>query len=477
MPVDTIHPDQAAMKDRWADIRDALSGSHQVKTRGRHHMRVPEGLDAGQAAAYIRNASWFSASSRSLDGLAGAVLRKAPLVTVPDAVEPWLAAVTATGTPFSVFAGQVVRETIAMGRCGVLVDVNADGRVQLGLYTAESVVNWRLQTVEGKPTLSLLVLKEGHDEADDQDEFMSHQVAQYRVLRLVRDAAERNLAVEVTVWRRADSGEFEAVVGPLVLRRRGEALSRIPFVFFGADNLDASVGDPPLEGLVEMNYSHFQTSAELEHCAWYVACPVYVISGKMQAADDTAELRVGATSAWILEQGADAKILTVGPDGLGALERRLETKARMMAVLGARLLEQPKAGVESADAVNLRHRGERSLLATIAATVERGLTRVLSIASRWMTGIEDGATVQLNRDFATAAMTPAEVVQMVAAFQSGGIGAEVLFFNLKAGERLPETMTTLDDFEADLEMHGASAGFLGFTGDNDDDETEDEEAA
>ena len=365
-----------------------------------------------------------------------------------------------------------------MGRCGVLVDVAADGRqVQLGLYAAESILNWRLQSVEGRPVLSLLVLKESHDEPDADDEFMSHQVAQYRVLRLIRDASDRNLAVEVTVWRRADSGEFEAVLGPLVLRRRGKVLERIPFTFFGADNLDAGISDPPLEGLVEMNFSHFQTSAELEHCAWFVACPQFIIIGEMQAADDSAELRVGATSAWILEQGADAKILTVGPDGLGALERRLETKARMMAVLGARLLEQPKAGVESADAVNLRHRGERSLLATIAATVERGLSRVLSLASWWQTGIEDGATVQLNRDFATAAMTPAELVNLVTAFQSGGIGAEVLFFNLKAGERLPETMTTLDDFERDIEEHGASAAFLGFNADDDDDEQDEQEAA
>ena len=148
--------------------------------------------------------------------------------------------------------------------------------------------------------------------------------------------------------------------------------------------------------------------------AYHVASPIYVISGNWQGSDDAAEMRAGSSVAWLLEKDAKAEVLTVGPDGLGALERRLAVKESQMAVLGARLLESPKAGVESADAISLRHRGERSLLASIAGTVERGLTRSLSTAAWWITGQDDAATVELNKDFAAAPLSPDQSAEVAA---------------------------------------------------------------
>ena len=66
-------------------------------------------------------------------------------------------------------------------------------------------------------------------------------------------------------------------------------------------------------------------------------------------------------------------------------------------------------------------------------------------------------------------MSPADLVAFVAAWQQGGIGGEVLYHNLKAGERLPEGMT-FESWQNDIEEFGATAAFMGFR----DEETETE---
>ena len=118
-----------------------------------------------------------------------------------------------------------------------------------------------------------------------------------------------------------------------------------------------------------------------------------------------------------------------------------------MAVLGARLLEDQKKAVETADAIRLRHSGENSLLATIADTVSRGLTVALTWLAEWQSAAGD-VSVQLNKDFVDVAMTPQEITAMVAAWQSGGISRETLFYNLQRGEVIPAERT----FEEEVEL-------------------------
>ena len=46
-------------------------------------------------------------------------------------------------------------------------------------------------------------------------------------------------------------------------------------------------------GWYESEVADWQTSCELEHVAYHVASPIYVVSGSWQGADDAAELRAG----------------------------------------------------------------------------------------------------------------------------------------------------------------------------------------
>ena len=145
--------------------------------------------------------------------------------------------------------------------------------------------------------------------------------------------------------------------------------------------------------------------------------------------NDSDELSLGQCSAWQIKRAGDVKIAQAEPSGLAVLENRLRTKAEMMAALGARLLEAGRIGGEFAAAINPRHRGERSLLGAIAGTTERGLSRAVTVA----------------------------------AWQQGGVGGETLYDKLNAAERPPGGMTC-DDWQFDIQTHGATMAFTGLDG-------------
>ena len=148
-------------------------------------------------------------------------------------------------------------------------------------------------------------------------------------------------------------------------------------------------------------------------------------------------------------------MLTVSGDGMGLLKGLMADKEKRMAVLGARILEDQKAGVESALTVAMRHRGENSLLSSLSDTASRGLKSVLEEMTEWNGVDNPDVVVELNRDFTSAQLNGAELVQLTSAFQTGSIGPEVFFKALKDGERIPDGWA-MEDWLKDIE-EGANA--------------------
>ena len=60
------------------------------------------------------------------------------------------------------YARNVAREVIAVGRAGTLMDWEgeSENRVYASLYTAENILNWRVERIQGRNVLTLLVLHE-----------------------------------------------------------------------------------------------------------------------------------------------------------------------------------------------------------------------------------------------------------------------------------------------------------------------------
>lgn len=465
MPVNSTHNQYAANLGRWQRVRDTITGEDAVKLRASTYLRMPPAMNFAERVEYAKSALFLPATGRTLDGLTGAIFRKAPRVELPGRASDLTDNADGRGTPFVPFAKALTREVVSVGRAGVLVDVPSNGGdPYLSWYAAESIINWREQIVDGKPTLIMVVLRENHSLPKDGDRFEVETSERFRVIEMARvDGRSQPVAV-VSVFERSRGmrDEYVLVQGPTVLTRRGAPLDFIPFVFLGPTSLDPGIEQSPLLGLADVNLSHFRTSAEHENALWFAGFPVFTVAGRFADSDGDTELTAGSGVVWQLEENAQASVLQGSADNVGALTEALDRKQTQMAVLGARLLEPQKAGVESAEAIGLRHRGENSLLASIADTMGRGLSRALSFAAWWMGTVdkpEGGASVILNSDFVEAPMSADQVLKLVAAWQQGGIGAEVLHHNLARGEALPEGMG-MDEFVTDVEQNGPDAGMF-----------------
>lgn len=407
-------------------------------------------------------AGFFNATWRTIAGLAGMLFRIAPVLKVSAVTEPMLEDVTKDGTDADTLALLASLEALTVGRVGLFVDYPRgapDGataaevealnlRPQMAMYRAEAVINWATSWVNNKTVLSLVVLAE-ITTLPGEDEFTPKCEPRWRVLDLTEAAdAEGNavgLVYRVRVFRKEEYEEGgkkkvrDVVEDEFYPLMKGAPLRYIPFQFIGVDDTTPSVAEPPLMDLAYTNVSHYQTTADLEHGAHRTSLPQPWIAGINPTVDAAGnqvalEFYMGGGDAWAFPNpGTTVGMLEYTGQGLTSLENRLQAKENQMAVLGARMLEDQKAGVEAAQTAGIHRSGEQATLSSQGRTISKGLEIALGWFDEWAGGSGD-AEAALNNDFLPVPMDAQKLTALVGAWQAGAISKETLFDNFKKGE-------------------------------------------
>ncbi|MGE0470730.1 MAG: DUF4055 domain-containing protein [Nitrospira sp.] len=448
MPVDSTHSEYLVSTRQWQRCRDAIAGSDAIKDGGVRYLPYLSEQTSEEYNAYKSRALWYGASARTLQGLMGAVMRKDPVFTVPEALEPLLADVSLNGSPATTFAKKILGEVLQVGRVGVLVDLptetDSTPRPYWSIYTAESIINWRTRMIDGVETLVLVVLKERKVSPKPTDFYVEDETQICRVLKI---DDEGYYAVEL---HSLQGNEAPEIIHPTL---RGKRLTYIPFCFFGPTTITPAIEKPPLLDLVDVNLSHYRSSADLEHGRHFCGLPTPWVAGF--PADK--ELRIGSSIAWVAsDAGAQAGMLEFTGQGLGALEKALETKEQLMAVLGARLLEESKKAVEASDTLEMRYSGEQSVLRSVAMTIGNGLSRVLEWSALWMDVRPEEAktaVANMNTDFIDAQMSFDQLESLVRSWQAGAMTYQTMYSLMERGEITRPGVTWEDEKEAlEVEM-------------------------
>jgi hypothetical protein len=353
----------------------------------------------------------------------------------------------------------VFNENLSVGRVGVLVEMPpADGPAVVGAkpedarpywvtYKAEQIINYRCDVYHGKRRVVLVILKEDHEVPDPRDPYVTVCETRYRELLL-----EGGVYVQRVHEKGAtQTGDF-VVTEEIRPTRLGKPLDFIPFVFLNTTSIEPEIEEPALLDLVDVNLSHYRSSADYEHGAHFTALPTPWVVG----APPQTSLKIGAGTAWILNETpfSKAEMLEYSGQGLGAIEKIVDRKEKRMAVLGARLLEQQATQTDTATAVRLRQTGDESILKRLANAVSAGLTRALRYHVWWTTSgtMEDAkvqeARVALNTDFIETHLAGPELTALVGAYQSAAISFDTLFFNLEKGELIPPGRTIEEEKDA-----------------------------
>lgn len=436
--ITTTHAQYESTRAQWERIRDAVAGSDAVKARGSTYLPALSEQTRDEYAAYLTRAMYFNTPRRTVQALLGAVMRKDPSITIPSILAPFIQDATCNGVSFNALTKTTLGEVLQTGRCGVLVDMptQADepARPYCVLYQAESIVNWSDDMTGGVPVLRRVILLEHVHEEDATDPYVMKTIEQYRELYLEDGIyhqqlwrKQRHLQRGTDEWVR-----YEDAITPVV---KGAPFDFIPFCFFSPTTLTAAVEIPPLLDLCDVAISHFRSSADLEHGRHHTALPTPWITG---LDNKNASLKIGSTVAWVIPPDtAKVGMLEFTGQGLGTLEKALEHKERLMAVLGARLLEEQKKTVESSDTLAMRYSGEQSVLRSAANTVSDGLSQCLQWAALW-TGVKPEAAakavVRLNTDFIDNQMSFAEMTELVKSWQAGAISYDTMYALMEKGE-------------------------------------------
>jgi len=459
------HPDYEANHPRWTRCRDVVAGQDAVHASGVSYLPALSNQDTKEYDAYKKRTPFFNAAARTVDGMVGLVFRKNPISEAPLALEPVLEDVTLTGVPATVLAHKLIQEVEVVGRVGVLVEYPrmsaqpttlAEARAlnmrpYATIFAAESIINWRVQRVNNQMMPVLVVLKEQHQEVG---QFEVSTQTQIRALVLDDGVYKQR------VYRQENSNTAKSewvLVDEIVPVMNGVPMRFIPFQMVNSDSLSFDVSKPPLLDLVDLNLSHYRTTADLEHGAHFTGLPTPFIAGLQL--EDGAKITIGSATAIIApDPQATATYLEFTGQGLQALEALLTRKEAQMAAIGARMLAPEKSGVEAAQTMEIKRAGETSVLASQANIVSMAMERILEWMAQWM-GISGEISYQLNTDYMPVRMTGQDLTALVSSWQSGAISKATLFYNLQAGEVIAPGKT-LEEEQGEIELEAPALGTL-----------------
>lgn len=468
MGVDNQHKDYTSMVDKWNRCIDVCKGQDRVHAQGAMYLpRLSEQTQA-EYDAYKGRAIFYNATWRTIVGLQGMLFRKPPHVVVPDAIEPMLEDINMSGTSMHILALEAAEECLKLGRLGIYVDfpmvevgatradaVKKNHRPSMKLYSALSIINWKTGTVNNRTVLSMVVLKEAIDVA--VDEFTDEEQIQYRVLDLITNeslSGNQEPIYRVRIFVKDDKGDDLQVGEDVFPKVEGEYLTELPFFFVGVDDVSWVVDEPPLVDLVDVNLSHYRTTADYEHGCHFTGLPTPVVSGYQPEGESKDKFCIGSMTAWVFPRpDAKASFLEFTGQGLNCLKDNLEKKEGYMAILGARMLEvNVKGGVESANTAALHRGGEQSMLSSVAQAISMGILKALKVFCRFAGADTKDVDFALNRDFFPVPMDALTLTSIIAGWQNGAYSYESMLKLLQKGEMV-DPKTTVEEEKKKIAEH------------------------
>lgn len=467
--VETKHADYNKKAPIWRKCRDMIEGQEAIHEGGTIYLDKLTGQSEEEYIAYKNRATVYNASQRTVQAMTGVLFRKNATFMFPESLKSYLENIDMNGTPLTTFAEHIAKEVISVGRVGILAehpvktediqtlsDAEAKGfRPYLSKYKAEDIINWDTTVINGIRVLNLVVLREIlTTRMATANEFVKDEIERYRVLDLFEGKyRQRMFLVEDDVSRQEGEDMYPTI--------NGQFFNFIPFFIINPTEVDANVEKPPLLDLINLNISHYKTTADLEHGAHFTGLPTAIVTGFSQPEGSNHQFKIGSAKAWVFSDSeADAKFLEFTGQGLSSLEKRIEVKEHQMATLGARLLASELSSAESAETHDIKRQGENSALASIAQTVSNGITRALRIVAMWAGKKTDDVWFLINKDLTPGQLSPQMLTALVAAWQSGAIPYSEFVFNLQQGEIL-DVEKTHEEFKEEIDAEGPKG--LGLT--------------
>lgn len=403
MPINTEHPSFKAHLPKIQKTTDAFEGSVKKYVP---YLSSETSYDFDKR---VDRSSYYNVTESTVMALIGALTRKSyQLEGIED--------VNTAEDSLNEFIAVAYKDTLIGARIGIFVDYDDINQTpKLINYPAETIINW---------SSTYIVLLEHVLMTDPKDPYIQRSEPQYRELTY----DEKGFYV-CKIWNKVGKDKFEVtqVIEPTI---RGQRLNFIPFYFVTPYDNSDRLYTPPMFNIADININHYKTSVDLCQGLHFLALPTPWIAGDIFTVNGISptSVKVGTEEFLRLQQGSSVGMLEFSGAGLAAIETQLTSLETRMFSLGSILL-QPKAGVESAEALYLRASSQSATLETIATSLETGLQAALNVYALWISDQLE-IRITLNRDFINSTLNPSELSSLLQAYSQGVITLDTILNRL-----------------------------------------------
>lgn len=441
--------------ERWELVRRVCSGPQAVAA-GDYLPTLNEQdkslENKARNEAYKKRAVFYSVTGRTRDGLLGLAFRRDPdTAGIPARLQHLMVNADGYGTSIYQQSQKAVLSVLETGRHGLLVDYSESLKLPLiKAYEAEDIINWRTEVQDGSSRLTLLVLKELHEEADGYKTKIRNQWREF----FINEAGQ----VVTRLWRQTDNAKMlvanAAGATDTVLQSSRGPLREIPFVFIGAQNNDESIDEAPLFDLAHLNIAHYRNSADYEDSVWFSGQAQPWISGLPEEWRDWLEkhkIYAGSRAPMLLPVGGAYGYAQPQPNTL--VKEAMDQKELQMAQLGAQLLDQSHAAKTATQSDNEKE-ATTSVLAMVVANVSEAYGKAMQFCGEFLgQQFSPEPAYKINQDFVAMKADPTMIQAIVAGWQAGAYAkadarAYLRRLNVIRADRTDE------DIDADQEEEG-----------------------
>lgn len=466
----TVSPAVEAMRQDWAVVDPLMGGTKAMRAAGEQLLPKFPNEEPAPYKQRLARSTLLPAYSETVQNMSGRVFAE-PISfgeDVPDQIKEYAENIDQQGNSLHVWAQAYFDEALAKGLNFALVDFpstsDEEGRALYPTRAAEmaagvrpyaviikpgQVLGWKSKSRNGAEVLTQFRYMESVEEEDPENQFVTKQVEQVRVLE---PGSWRTFRKQKTQGNKEEWVEYAS---------GATSLDVIPLVAYYTKRTGFMTATPPLMEVAHLNVKHWQSQSDQDNILHVARVPMLAIIGVDAPGQDAAPgsaITVGTSQATYLPPSGDMKFVEHTGKAIEAGRQSLLDLEDQMRMAGAKLLQKEKQATKTAAQAEEEAAQELSPLETMAGTLEDAIDQILQFFVLWI-GENEGGHVQVNGNFDVDYAPETTLPLLLNMSLQGRLSNETLFREVQRRGVINGDLTWEDEKER-LEAQGPALGAL-----------------